>query len=111
LEEKGQRAKAAAEFEKAIEIDPNLRLARFHLGRIYANQRRWAPAIEQFQRAVEVDDEATPTYLYALGATEARAGQPTTAAATLAGAHAKALARGQSTLAASIQRDLEKLKR
>jgi tetratricopeptide (TPR) repeat protein len=111
LEEQGQLAKAAAEFERAIELDPNLRLARFHLGRIYANQRRWAPAIEQFQRAVEVDDEATPTYLYALGATEARAGQPAAAVATLSGAHAKALARGQSVLAASIQRDLEKLKR
>ena len=111
LAEQGKLAEAAAEFEKAIAIDPNLRLARFHLGRIYANQRRWPQAIEQFQRAVEVDDEATPTYLYALGATEARAGQAAAARATLSGAHAKAVARGQSALAASIERDLEKLRR
>jgi tetratricopeptide (TPR) repeat protein len=111
LEEQGELAKAAAEFEKAVALDPNLRLARFHLGRIYANQRRWAPAIEQFRRAVEADDEATPAYLYALGATEARAGQPAAAVATLSSAREKALARGQSTLAASIERDLDKLKR
>jgi len=111
LEEQGKLAEAAAEFQRAVELDPNLRLARFHLGRIYANQRRWSQAIEQFQRAVDVDDEATPTYLYALGATEARAGQAAAARATLSGAHAKALARGQATLAASIERDLEKLKR
>ncbi|HJZ98950.1 MAG TPA: tetratricopeptide repeat protein [Candidatus Solibacter sp.] len=111
LEEQGKVAEAAAQFQKAIELDPNLRLARFHLGRIYANQRRWTKAIEQFQRAVEVDDEATPAYLYALGATEARAGQHVAALATLSGARDKAMARGQSTLAASIEHDLEKLKR
>ena|SRR5215471_10788744 len=111
LEEQGKLADAAAQFEKAIELDPSLRLARFHLGRIYANQRKWTQAIEQFQRAVEVDDEATPAYLYALGATEARAGQHAAALTTLSGARDKAMARGQSTLAASIQRDLEKLKR
>jgi len=111
FEEQGKLGQAAKEFEKAISADPGMRLARFHLGRIYANQRRWTQAIQQFQRAVEVDDEATPTYLYALGATEARAGQPAAALATLSGAYAKATARGQSTLAASIERDIEKLRR
>lgn len=111
LQEEGKLTQAARHFHKAIEVQPGLRLARFHLGRIYANQRRFLEAIEQFQRTVMADDEATPTYLYALGATQARAGDADGAAATLAAARQRALARGQALLAASIERDLEKLKR
>ena len=62
-------------FAKRSKSSPLSRLARFHLGRIYANQRRFPEAIEQFHRAVEgADDESRPAYLYALGATQARAG-------------------------------------
>jgi len=109
LQEEGRLADAAREFEKAIEARPDLRLARFHLGRIYANQHRWTEAIEQLRRASEVDDEATPTYLYALGATQARAGQREAARASLSSAHQKAMARGQTPLAQSIERDLRTL--
>jgi tetratricopeptide (TPR) repeat protein len=111
LEEEGKLAGAAGHFRKAIELQPGFRLARFHLGRIYANQQRYAEAIEQFQRAIAVDDEATPAYLYALGATQARAGDTAAAATTLDAARQKALARGQAPLAASIERDLERLRR
>jgi tetratricopeptide (TPR) repeat protein len=111
LEEQGQLAEAAQHFRKAIELQPGLRLARFHLGRILANQRRYSQAIEQFQHAVEVDDESTPAYLYALGATQARAGDFPVARSTLSAARDKAAARGQSALVASIERDLAKLKR
>ncbi|MGH9720204.1 MAG: tetratricopeptide repeat protein [Bryobacteraceae bacterium] len=110
LEEQGNLSGAAKHFEKAIELQPGFRLARFHLGRIYANQRQFAQAIAQFQRTVAVDDESTPTYLYALGATEARAGNRDGARSTLAAAREKAIARGQSSLAASIERDLARLK-
>jgi Tfp pilus assembly protein PilF len=111
LEEEGRLDLASKHFERAIELQPGLRLARFHLGRIWANQRRFPQAIEQFRQAVDVDDEATPTYLYALGATQARAGDPTGAMSTLATARQKALGRGQSALAESIERDLARLKR
>jgi tetratricopeptide (TPR) repeat protein len=111
LEEQGRLADAARHFRKAIELQPGLRLARFHLGRIYANQRQYALAIEQFQRVVEVEDEATPAYLYALGATQARAGDTAQAVSALAAARDQALARGQTALATSIDRDLAKLKR
>src|SRR6185369_394615 len=84
LEEQGNLAAASREFEKAIALDAGQRLARFHLGRIYANQRRWPQAIEQLQRAAEVDDGSTPTYLYALGATQARAGIPEARATLIA---------------------------
>jgi tetratricopeptide (TPR) repeat protein len=112
LEEEGNLAGAAGHFRKAIELQPSFRLARFHLGRIYANQRRYPEAIEQFNRAVEgAEDASRPAYLYALGATQARAGDASAAAATLATARERALALGQSTLAASIDRDLERLRR
>jgi tetratricopeptide (TPR) repeat protein len=111
LQEDGKVEDAAEEFRKAIQLQPGLRLAHFHLGRIYANQRRWSSAIEQLRQAADGDDEATPTYLYALGATQARAGDSSGAASMLAAAREKALARGQVELAASIARDLGKLKR
>jgi tetratricopeptide (TPR) repeat protein len=109
LQEQGRLAEAAREFEKAIDARPDLRLARFHLGRIYANQQRWPDAIAQLQRASEGDEEATPTYLYALGATQARAGQRDAARASLAAARAKAVARGQSGLVGAIDKDLASL--
>jgi tetratricopeptide (TPR) repeat protein len=112
LEEEGKLAGAAEHFRRAIELQPSFRLARFHLGRIYANQRRYPEAIEQFKRAIEgAEDESRPAYLYALGATQARAGDSSAAAATLATARERALALGQSALAASIDRDIERLRR
>jgi tetratricopeptide (TPR) repeat protein len=111
LQEQGRIAEAARHFEKAIELRPDLRLARFHLGRIYVAQRRFAQAILQFRRIVTVDDEQTPTYLYALGATQARTGDDRAAIATLTGARQKALARGQASLAAAIDGDLGRLRR
>ncbi len=112
LEEEGKLASAAEHFRRAIEVQPSFALARYHLGRIYANQRRYPEAMEQFKRAVEAaEDESKPTYLYALGATEARAGGSSAAATTLATARERALALGQTALAASINRDLERLKR
>ena len=112
LEEEGKLESAAEHFRRAIEVQPSFALARFHLGRIYANQRRYSEAIEQFKRAVEAaEDESKPTYLYALGATQARAGDASSAAANLATARERALGLGQTALAASINRDLERLKR
>ncbi|MGE5647675.1 MAG: tetratricopeptide repeat protein [Acidobacteriota bacterium] len=110
LQEQGRLQEAAAHFRKAVDLQPGLRLARFHLGRIYANQRRYREAIEQFEQAAAVDDEATPRYLYALGATRARAGDKSGAAATLAEARRKALAWGQTELARSIGSDLDRLR-
>ena len=111
LQEQGRLTEAAQHFQRALELQPDLRLARFHLGRLYANQRRYPEAIEQFERAAAVDDESTPAYLYALGATRARAGDKAGAVATLAKAREKALARRQSALVASIDQDLHRLQR
>lgn len=109
LQAQGKLDAAAEQFRKAVEIQPGFRLARFQLGRIYANQGRYPQAIAEFEKAVQVDDESTPAWLYALGATQARAGDRQAARGTLANARDKALARGQAQLAASIEQDLRKL--
>lgn len=109
LQQERRLRDAQAHFERAVELDPSLRLARFHLGRIYANQRRYSDAIAQFREITAADDDATPTYLYALGATYARAGERAQARETLTEARKRAEMRGQAQLAASITRDLARL--
>lgn len=111
LQEKGQLDDAARHFQRAVELQPDQHLARFHLGRIYTKQGRYAQAMEQFERAAGTNDEAAPTYLYALGATQARAGKLGAAVETLSAARDKAVSKGQSELASSIGRELAKLRR
>ena len=106
LEGRGELDRAAALFRRAIAARPDFRLAHFHLGRIYANQRRHAEAIAEFETALQPADEQTPTFLYALAATHARAGHRDQAAALLRQAREQAAAAGQADLAASIRRDL-----
>jgi tetratricopeptide (TPR) repeat protein len=110
LQEEGKLEDAARHFVQAVQSQPDLRLAHFHLGRIYANQKRLGEAIAHLERAAGVDDESTPTFLYALGATYARAGNREKASAVLATARERAAARGQAALAATIGKDLERLR-
>ncbi|MFN7923236.1 MAG: tetratricopeptide repeat protein [Bryobacteraceae bacterium] len=110
LQEQGQLDAAAAHFTKAIELDPGQRLARFNFGRILANRRNYAAAIAQFEQIVNGDDDATPTYLYALGATQARAGDRAHAIETLERARTAAFQKTQPSVVASIDRDLLQLK-
>ena len=55
-------------------IGPTIGLAHFHMGRILANQEKYDDAIQHFLKTLTPEDENTPRYLYALGATYARAG-------------------------------------
>jgi tetratricopeptide (TPR) repeat protein len=102
----GRLDDAAREFRQAIADQPNYPLARFHLGRILANQNQYAEAIEQFRKALKPADERTPTYLYAIGATYARAGDLRQARHYLQQARDTASAHGQKELLTSIERDL-----
>jgi tetratricopeptide (TPR) repeat protein len=111
LQEEGKLQEAAKEFLKAIELQPDNRVARFHLGRIFANEGRYDDALGQFSRIMTPEDDSTPTYLYAMGATYARAGRVSDAVATLDRARSKALERGQAAVAESIERDLARLKK
>ena len=101
--------RAAALYRRALAAKPGLRLAHYHLGRILTNQRRFPEAIAEFEKAIEPGDEQTPGYLYALGATHARAGSRATAIEILQRAHNEASKRRQKPLAAAIERDLAKL--
>ena len=109
IERTGAWEHAAALYRQALAAKPGLRLAHYHLGRILANQRRFQEAIAEFEKAIEPGDEQTPGYLYALGATHARAGSRATAIEILQRARDEAMRRQQSPLAASIDRDLAKL--
>ena len=109
IERTGAWERAAALYRRALAAKPGLRLAHYHLGRILANQRRFPEAIAEFEKAIEPGDEQTPGYLYALGATHARAGSRATAIEILQRALNEAFKRSQQPLAAAIERDLAKL--
>ncbi len=111
LERQGQLDEAALHFEQALRNRPNYPLAHFHLGRILVNRGNFDQAIEHFLKTLEPEDENTPGYLYALGATYARAGNLQAALKYLRSARERASARGQSALLRSIERDLETLEK
>ena len=60
-------------------------------------------------KALQPEDSQTTVYLYALAATYARAGDRESALRYFQKARAAAIARGQSQLLASIDRDLKTL--
>ncbi|MFN0104193.1 MAG: tetratricopeptide repeat protein [Bryobacteraceae bacterium] len=106
IETTGAWDSAAALYRRALAAKPGLRLAHYHLGRILANRRRWPEAIGEFEKSIEPSDEQTPGFLYALGATHARAGSRARAIEILQRAKSEATRWGQGPLAAAIERDL-----
>jgi tetratricopeptide (TPR) repeat protein len=108
-ERQGRLDDAGREFHEAVTARPDYPLARFHLGRILVNQQKYSEAIQQFRRALEPESEQTSVYLYALAATYARAGDRPTALKYFQRARDAAVARGQSQLLGSIDRDLKTL--
>lgn len=106
LERQGRLEEALREFRKASENRPDFRLAHFHIGRILANQKKYNEAIEHFLKTLTPEDESTPTYLYALAATYARAGDGESALSYYRRAREQAVARGQTQLLTGIDRDL-----
>lgn len=111
IEGEGRLDEAAMHFRRAIENKPEHRMAHFHLGRILVNQDKFPEAIEHFQKTLLPEDEQTPMFTYALGATYARAGNQAKAVQCLRQALKSATAMKQSQLAASIERDLRQLEK
>ena len=107
----GDLQRGATLFQKAIALKPDHRLAHFHLGQIYVSQRRYAEAAAEIAQAVEPLDAESPTYLYAWGAVEARAGKKQKAFDLLRRARTEAERWAQQTLVAAIDRDLAALAR
>lgn len=109
LAREGKPNEAMAEFRSAVSDKPDYRLARFHMGQILVSQGKYQQAIQEFSKILAPDDASTPAYLYALGATYARAGDMEHAAIWMRKAHEEAAARGQAQLAASIDHDLKSI--
>ncbi|MGE0882674.1 MAG: tetratricopeptide repeat protein [Blastocatellales bacterium] len=109
IEREGKLDEAAMHYRKAIENKPGYRSAHFHLGRILVNQNKMSEAIEQFQQTLTPEDEETPRYTYALGATYIRSGDRQKGIQYLREALKKASAMNQTQLANSIERDLKTL--
>jgi tetratricopeptide (TPR) repeat protein len=109
IEREGRLDEAAEHYRRALENKPGYREAHFHLGRILVNQGKLTEAIEHFQQTLTPEDENTPRFTYALGATYVRAGEKQKGIQYLREALKRATALGQMQLAASIERDLRQL--
>lgn len=109
IEREGRLDEAAAHYRQAIAGKPGHRLAHFHLGRILVNQDKLPEAIAEFQKTLTPEDEQTPLFTYALGATYSRVGDNAKAILLLRQALKGATEMKQTQLAASIERDLRKL--
>jgi tetratricopeptide (TPR) repeat protein len=86
------------------------REARFNLGRVLLARGRPREAVAHFEMIVAPDDADTPRYLFALAAAYARAGERDKAVEQAERALRRAEARGQAALAASIARDIQRLR-
>jgi tetratricopeptide (TPR) repeat protein len=111
IEREGRLDEAAEHYHKAIENKPGHRLAHFHLGRILVHQGKLSEAIEHFLRTLTPEDEDTPRFTYALGATYVRAGERQKGIQYLREALKRATALGQTQLGTSIERDLRALEK
>lgn len=109
VERSGALDSAVRDYRRAVELKPDSRTSHFGLGRIYANQRKYAEAIAEFEKTLQPEDDQTPGYLYALGAVHARAGHRKESIQYLEAARHKASAKGETALLAAIDRDLRTL--
>jgi tetratricopeptide (TPR) repeat protein len=107
----GHFDEALDHYRKAVEERPDFRLARFHIGQVLVNQGDYPQAIQEFQKILTPVDASTPGYLYALGATYARAGDLQNALVYMRKARDEAAARNQAQLLTSIKRDIANLEK
>jgi tetratricopeptide (TPR) repeat protein len=66
-------------FKRALQLDPGFAQARFQLGSLYANQRKFTEAIEQLRQAVKLDPAMANAH-YRLGQAYQQTGQRALAA-------------------------------
>ena len=109
LEAEGRPAEAEGHYRAAIASDPTYRLAHFNLGRTLVAQQKHAEAVAELEKTLVPEDDETPRYLYALAAAWVRAGDRAKGLLYGRQAQEKAVARGQTELAATIARDLRSL--
>jgi tetratricopeptide (TPR) repeat protein len=101
---------ALAEYRRAIESEPSLRIARFNAGRMLIALGRDAEAVTALEPLRTPRDAETPRYLFALATAHLRAGRRDEGIAIARDARQLAAELGQTELAASIDRDLARLR-
>lgn len=110
LQHEGKLAEAVTEFEKAIDSKPDFPQAHFNLGRLLVNRGEYKEAIDELLKTLTTqDEEARPTYLYAIGAAYARAGNRDDGIRYLRLAREQAASHHQTDLFEKIDRDLRVL--
>ena len=110
LETTGDISGAAAAYRDAVRAAPQLRVARFNYGRTLVAGGRLKEAVEEFEKLRRPEDIETPRYLFALAAARVRLGHIEQGRAEAQAALELARRYGLSDLAASIERDLARLK-
>ena len=109
IERDGQLDEAAEHYRQAVAYNPAHRLSHFHWARILVQQDKLPAAIEHLLQTLTPEDDDTPRFTYALGATYARAGDKAKGIQYLRAARDLAVKRKQTHLAAVIERDLKRL--
>jgi tetratricopeptide (TPR) repeat protein len=110
LERERQFEAAAEEYRQATASQPAFRLARFNLGRMLLRLGRIQQAIDELEKLVQPRDNEAPQYLFALAVAHLRAGHTSDGIRWANEARRLALEHGQLELAATIERDLAKVK-
>ncbi len=60
----GDRQKAFVSFQKAVQLNPKNKEARYGLGHVYALQGKLAQAEEEFRSAIQIDDAYSEAHTY-----------------------------------------------
>ena len=60
----GDRQKAFVSFQKAVQLNPKNKEARYGLGHVYATQGKLALAEEEFRAAIQIDDAYSEAHTY-----------------------------------------------
>jgi type IV pilus assembly protein PilF len=60
----GDRQKAFVSFQKAVQLNPNNKEARYALGHVYALQGKLSHAEEQFRAALKIDESYSEAHTY-----------------------------------------------
>lgn len=107
----GRAQEALKHFEEALRHRPAFPRAHFNTGSVYLTRRQYSDAIRHFEAALTPEDENTPRYLHALATAYARTGRRDEALIQARRARAAAASRGQTDLAAGIDRDIRTLER
>ena len=110
LEAQNRPLEAMVEYRKALETNPSDSRLHFGVGRVLVNQENYKEGIQHLLKSLDTRDEnSKPSYLYAVGAAYARAGNSKECLRYLRMARELAVACGQRGLVENIDEDLRLL--